>query len=409
MKLLTFSTFGRSLLFFVVLALTLVIAINFYFEQAESLEVVSMGQFRKIVKDLLDETTSGAGLTGDLGEINIDRLREELTRLQDPEIRLKEISTVLVEKVDQIKIMGGSALVVGKYRAHLKKANEIRVVTFFGSYLSGAMYALIYFLALFTFVYILFISPGRRSKRVDELFKGFDSVMSGSTLIPSIDPLSFYRTRAIELNESSITKENGFINYLANLGLLGTLFGLALAFYTAASSFPTDLSSVFGSNESQLIVVSGLIQTIFNYSFAVITSLVAYSLALCLRILRGATKISILKDFDKKAYDKMILLDYSRGATERAIVTYIKEIVSKVDLEGRLKSILDDLMIFVEATKTTIEAEVIRLKESVGKTAEMSVYVNNKVKGLDGVLDQLKESGELLRDKLDRITQEMAK
>ena len=129
--------------------------------------------------------------------------------------------------------------------------------------------------------------------------ENFKKMSSDPHKYASIDPVGYNRTIIIERDEKKRADEDEKFNRIVNLGLIGTLVGLALAFYAAAASFPADVAESMKTNASQAAVVTGLIQSIYSYSFAVISSLVAYSVVLSMKYLREVLTIDYVKRFDE--------------------------------------------------------------------------------------------------------------
>jgi len=410
-QIIKFDLIWRILIFLFILVLTATIVRFFFSEQTKSLQTSSKGKYGKVLEDLQRIATEGSYKGDDkpFGKVDPDVLSSQLGELKKRELGSNDLHVELSAKISEIKLLGGSFSLINANEIAMDNARKIGMITSTASILSAGIYILIYVVGIYAFIFITFISHLKSKTIDDELLSEFSRAMNAVSLVPSIDPVRYYRERASEISQSRRDDKSSFISYLSNLGLLGTLFGLAVAFYTAASSFPAELKEVFGSNESQIIVVGGLIQTIYNYSFAVITSLVAYSMAMCLRLIIGADRTGIVKLFDEMAAKKMNELDTSSGATEMAIVEYVRQIVKGTDIEGRLKGALSDILIFVDATSKTIKSEILELKETIINTKTDHTNLIIRMKGAEIILEQLAESSKILNDKLDRVVNELNK
>jgi len=97
--------------------------------------------------------------------------------------------------------------------------------------------------------------------------------------------LDNYRKLVLDYANGSETIISNGLYILITMGIIGTFLGLALAFYSASQSFPpTGISASVADDNIKAMAVSGLIQTIYNYSYAILTSLLAYTLSIILRV-----------------------------------------------------------------------------------------------------------------------------
>lgn len=426
MRLASFSAIWRIALFWVTLAINFQIVYIFYQEQNRSLAEVGIQQLRRVLGEMHDEATKGRGVRGGMGR-DVEGIRGTLADLKKADYPADVLSQRLHELLVLMRSTGAEADLLNRFSGEIERGDQIRVITTWGNNLSTVIYLLIFGLAVYTFFFVLLFAERGRKSRLEGIIGAFRSSLASVSLTPGVDPVTYYRTRVEELNAESIGKENAYILHLNALGLLGTLFGLTLAFYVAASAFPRDLSSVFGSNESQQVVVGGLVQTIYNYAFAVITSLVAYSQSMTLRLLRGARKSNVLAEFDKHVQDALSRVDVRTGATERAIVAYIQEIVARSDIEERLKFVLADVAIYVDAAKKIVEDDIKKFRESIAaaskelseavekgkkameETTDATAGMSVRITAYEILLGQLKHSSEILGGKLDRVNKELGK
>ncbi|MBZ0265922.1 hypothetical protein K8I28_14785 [bacterium] len=260
----------------------------------------------------------------------------------------------------------------------------IRILTF-GRMVSALIYIIIVFIViLFIIFYRITYVKKKRSIIASMCSAGgiiekhrAKSVDQQMTLVRGIRDFVIREVGALE------SEEDFWSTLLIRMGLIGTLWGLGLAFISAAMSFPgQNLKDIMVESGALETALFGLIQTIYSYGFAVATSFVAYLIALGFRVSMKFIKPDFMKQYD----------DYV-GA-ELAIISEF----SKEQLEEIRKNI-ESVRNLVD-TNTNALNTLYKSIDSIGKTNKMLKKMHqamgtmnkNKVEKTELELDELNNS-----------------
>jgi len=410
-----FWKIGVFILFLLVLLLNFNVVKFFAEEQRSSINTHNLNQFRRIAQHLRQDVTEGEGATGGLGKID----RDSVTRQLDDALKsedTKQMKKILDDVIAYMKDKGAKEEHLNKYEKEKGEAEKAIRITLWGSKISYGIYFVIFFIVGLSFVQIVCCSPRRSKSKAREIINEFNTWLLSPSLIASLNPISYYKELANEADAGEGIKVNVLLNHLTNMGLLGTLFGLALAFYTAASSFPLDIEHALETGENKTMVITGLIQTIYNYSFAVITSLVAYSLAMCLRIINNASRVSISKLFGDNAFKLIRSASIPVGALAGDIEKTVERMVEQAKVKEHIEEALIGVNSYITGMSEAVEEEIKEtrrkfdeLTKSTQTATEENKTLLKRIKQLEEELMKLTAASAVLRNKIDNLVTEMRK
>lgn len=413
------------IILFIVLLLDVYIVIFFSKEQTKGINEHNkyqiIGFFQRLRSDIME------GGIRMIDKNKYDKSIEELIDYVQSWSDLSELGTLeykFNEIVNNIKRDGGEATIIDKYRHNFinKIVKNIKIISW-GSKISVIFYGIIFILVFISLIHIVFNSPRIQKKNIKDIelrVKNF----TGFALSDTIENISYVKELAKEYDTSIIEKTNRYLNNLINLGLLGTLFGLALAFYTAASSFPSDLERVLETEENKTVVILGLIQTIYNYSFAVITSLVAYSLATCLRVINSSIFTSAVKKLNE-LIDKNKLIGPRVIMIERIITDTVKILVEQIPTKEVLKEKIEMINSYITNIISYLKEDLENIRNSISQLNNKVNNMNNSMneeyenmknritqleivmRQFEMIIKELSDSGAKLGRKIENIVQSM--
>ncbi len=115
-----------------------------------------------------------------------------------------------------------------------------------------------------------------------------------------------YEKETEKLNQSNRTM-GVLLSWIVRLGILGTLFGVMLAFYEMAQGMMQLKAADDGNGNISSIIKDSMIQALLGNSVAVITSIVAHSATFFLELILGITGLRIFsnRELIETAYLKM--------------------------------------------------------------------------------------------------------
>jgi hypothetical protein len=188
-------------------------------------------------------------------------------------------------------------------KAQFKAAKTIILVGSLGGFLLYVVFIVQFYLQQIRLKkHLTIIYLESFSKKIKNML----NMLRNGFLHSTFDPVGYYRTVVIDEQDRVRFEEDEKFTPMVNIGIIGTLVGLALAFYSAAANFPAEISKSFTVVDAQTAVASGLIQSIFNYSFAVMSSLVAYLVVGTMKPIRAALSSDFVEEFDKLINEVMI-------------------------------------------------------------------------------------------------------
>ncbi len=287
----------------------------------------------------------------------------------------------------------------GRYLENAKKdydsAKDTEKVAKFGFVISLLVYGLIFIYAFK--ILIFWHNYGLKfNNKLDDIQKDMDTICKINSNTPSIEYANYFRLLIVEREDILLGKSETYSGLLTRLGLIGTLFGLAMAFYSAGSSMPVDISIGMDENAKKLIT-SGLVQTIMNYSFSVVTSLVAYTFAFCLHILGGHVQRNY-SYIDK--YDSYVLSYLKSANGTITIEQQKKQVIKETEIENAIKEMLT-------AFRTGIAQEIKKVRKHVSDFKKALVETKNKLEIKE--IDELQTSLSKTNKKLNGIDDAMKK
>jgi len=390
--------------FAVVTFLICVIIWQSYKVQTERLGDLTVSLFAKVLRDQHEEIATGYGLKDTVYHEELAPYRNRMNEIIDDKTLMHDTDFLKTKTEETLTKFGEDewawpTKLIELHQNKYDRAESVQFFTNWGFRLSIIIYVIIGFLAIRL---LLFWFSHFKLNR-DEFnvsIEHFNDSMGFEFLHPFVDKVSFYRQKVIEIEDNRLDKEESLSNLLVRIGLIGTLFGLAMAFYTAASSFPQDAGAVYRELSTKEQVVTGLIQTIMNYSFAIVTSLAAYSLAFCLHIIGSVFRqdSNYIQHFDDIAGGILAGV----VPVKNPLWGKIEEILERIDVEGQIESFLKEMK--EELSKQLNE---VKLKIEELNTHLSSMQDDVKGRSIKEKLEALEQEITDLKDAIARINKKL--